>query len=403
MHLVNDSVRNKDNLLFWRLFFVILPILSLNRLISSVLPLSLILFLSLFEALLVHRIFKGYINYLWLAILLLILARTVYTQNAIKVDIAYIIGIIILVSIGASTKNLLSLYSRYNSVFCWIIMGSIIIHMVFPNSRLFGYDLSSYGGITGKTYYIVLCSFLICSYALLVSDNSNLRKILIISIALICVLMSGSRSNIITIPLAIVLSILLKTPNKKVLLRAIKICVILAFILAIICVLGERFQFETYLRLQDTIVRYISGKSITNGRNVIQERAWNLFSQKPVFGIGWMNFQVIGSGTSGIGSNAHNMYIQLLCEVGVVGFLMFCIAFFGELLSDIFFLRRNLFELGENEKGLVCNSIAYQIYFLLSSFLHATSYDVVYIILYFVFVCFVQGIKREHVHNTRRD
>lgn len=402
MHLVNDSVRNKDNLLFWRLFFVILPIVSLNRLISAVLPLFLILFLTLFEALLVHRIFKGYNYYLWLAILLLILARTVYTQNAIKVDIAYIIGIIILVSIGSSTKNLLSLYSRYNSVFCWIIMGSIIIHMLFPNSRLFGYDLSSYGGITGKTYYIVLCSFLICSYALLVSNN-NLRKILIISIALVCVLMSGSRSNIITIPIAIVLSILLKTPNKKVLLRTIKICFVLVIMLSIICILGERFKFETYLRVQDTIVRYISGKSITNGRNVIQERAWNLFFQKPVFGIGWMNFQVIGSGTSGIGSNAHNMYIQLLCEVGVVGFLMFIIAFFGDLLSDILFLRKNLFRLCENEKGLICHSIAYQIYFLLSSFLHATSYDAIYIILYFVFVSFGQGIKREYVHNTRRD
>lgn len=395
MHLGNDRTENKDDFLFWKLLFIFLPIVSLNRLISSVIPLSFILAITIFEALFVHRIFKRYVNYLWLVILLLILTRTAYTQNAIKVDIAFAIGIIILISVGTSKKSLTTIYSKYNSIFCWVIMISIIVHMLFPSLRIFGYDGKSYGGITGKTYYIVLCSFLICSFALLVSHYSTTKKAIIIGISLICVLMSGSRSNIVTIPFAIVLSILIKTPNKKIIIRTIKICLALVFVLAIICVVGEKFQLETYIRLQDSVIRYISGQSITNGRDVIQERAWNLFYQSPVFGIGWMNFQVIGSGINGIGSNAHNMYIQLLCELGVIGFLIFISAFVGELLSDIIFLRKNLFKLNENEMNVMCHSISYQIYYLISSFLHATSYDAVYIILYFVFLSFAHGVKRE--------
>ena len=55
--------------------------------------------------------------------------------------------------------------------------------------------------------------------------------------------------------------------------------------------------------------------------------AWNLFTQSPVLGIGWGNFtNVFGLGDPYFVADkvaAHNLYLQLLAETGVVGFLAF--------------------------------------------------------------------------------
>jgi O-antigen ligase len=55
--------------------------------------------------------------------------------------------------------------------------------------------------------------------------------------------------------------------------------------------------------------------------------AWDLFTQSPVMGVGWGNFTAIfGLGDPGFiadKAQAHNLYLQLLSETGVVGFLAF--------------------------------------------------------------------------------
>lgn len=56
---------------------------------------------------------------------------------------------------------------------------------------------------------------------------------------------------------------------------------------------------------------------------------WNLalenFRKHPITGIGWGNFGAIAERVYGKNIEAHNVYIQLLCETGIVGMGAFCL------------------------------------------------------------------------------
>lgn len=59
-------------------------------------------------------------------------------------------------------------------------------------------------------------------------------------------------------------------------------------------------------------------------RTVLYAEAWKQFTAHPVFGCGWRS--LIGS----MDHDAHNIYIQLLAETGIVGFLLFTgLIFYG--------------------------------------------------------------------------
>lgn len=73
-----------------------------------------------------------------------------------------------------------------------------------------------------------------------------------------------------------------------------------------------------------TVEKLLSGADITSGRTELYTLALSLFAQKPVFGIGWGQFanhvtqefrDVHGQDVA----NVHNIYLEFLCETGIVG------------------------------------------------------------------------------------
>ncbi len=62
---------------------------------------------------------------------------------------------------------------------------------------------------------------------------------------------------------------------------------------------------------------------LSNGRRVLWTLAFDAFMEKPVFGHGWHSFSEIAplSGNTHA-TNVHCVYLQLLCETGIVGFVI---------------------------------------------------------------------------------
>ena len=70
---------------------------------------------------------------------------------------------------------------------------------------------------------------------------------------------------------------------------------------------------------------HLQVKFAQNANILVSERfyfwgiAWRLFLTSPLFGIGWGKFADFGTDRI---FNVHNLYLQLLCETGVFGFLL---------------------------------------------------------------------------------
>lgn len=79
--------------------------------------------------------------------------------------------------------------------------------------------------------------------------------------------------------------------------------------------------------LDSTVTGLIEGEEITTGRSALYSYSWELFLDNPIQGIGWKEFINRSQGiiNSDQGSHPHNIYLQLLTELGLFGFLLFII------------------------------------------------------------------------------
>lgn len=64
-------------------------------------------------------------------------------------------------------------------------------------------------------------------------------------------------------------------------------------------------------------------EELGNGRLILWELAWQAFLENPWFGKGWGSFSKIAPKSGNVrATNVHCVYLQLLCETGIIGFLL---------------------------------------------------------------------------------
>ena len=126
----------------------------------------------------------------------------------------------------------------------------------------------------------------------------------------------------------------------------------------------------TLNRVFITIEAAMAGKDITSGRSVLYRHAWNLFLQHPILGIGWGNFRytVAGVVTENALFDVHNVYLQLLCECGIPGFLCLVIPMVYTFIRTVKALGQTaISRVDASWKALLGFSFLFQAYFLLFS------------------------------------
>jgi O-antigen ligase len=174
--------------------------------------------------------------------------------------------------------------------------------------------------------------------------------------------------------------------EKRIVSKSIKL---ISFILIALLLL---YYLSTFIpELQDTYNRFFDNSSddITSGRLQLWQFALQLFYAHPIIGTGWHSFPIIYRGYTGIDMEAHNVFIQLLSETGIVGFVFVLSMFIAMLrltFSIINKVRFGLINLPENYKQALFFSLTYQIFFLCYCITGNVLYDISTFISY-MFSC----------------
>ena len=107
-------------------------------------------------------------------------------------------------------------------------------------------------------------------------------------------------------------------PNQELeLKKAIQKILLIVLIIVIAVALVQHFLPQTNIDRLLNWNEYESG----SGRDIRWERAIQLFMQRPLFGWGW------GGYNTGVGA-IHNTFLTSLCDIGVIGTLLFVIPIF---------------------------------------------------------------------------
>lgn len=168
-----------------------------------------------------------------------------------------------------------------------------------------------------------------------------------------------------------------------------------ALLVVVIAVLGVVMLAAIVPGADSTLERFVelSEDETGNGRSYLYEYAWGMFCASPVFGNGWGAYSKLVATTS-LGSmyadlgfssmSAHNVYLQLLAETGIVGLAIFVVSAMATLVVS---MRRAHFHrttgaFGESFCLWACFGI--QIFFLIYCFSGNPLYDPQCYIPYFI-------------------
>lgn len=226
---------------------------------------------------------------------------------------------------------------------------SIFVSVIIPNFILsaigFLYDaniqgsiakelsLGIYSGYIGGKASAAYILNLGIAYALAKYSSNKLknRKYLLLTFMFIIAMMFTGKRMLLTIAIVMLLFSLFSDKDVKFILRGTFIIILFIAIVAVLITFipAAKITFERFMST-DTYEGL-------NGRENMWIAAFSMFKSKPLFGYGYGSYQSI----TGSIYEAHNSYLQLLGELGIVGCLIYGYIFISVLVKSVKNLRKN--------------------------------------------------------------
>jgi hypothetical protein len=226
-------------------------------------------------------------------------------------------------------------------------------------------------------------------------SKSKYNGIFLIIISFVALALTGKRAHLLFTCLSIVITYyrFFKKINLTIILR-------IGLAVAVILTLFLLFRNTRVLSQIDvTIERFLitddmDANEISTGRI---EHLWipaiDLFLTSPIIGIGWGEFYPLH------GNHVHNVYLQLLCETGIIGFAIFFIFFIRTLILTYQDLKK--VEMSAYKQYLSF-SLTMQLFFLMYCFTGNPLYDAVTCIPYFVSCAMTYSVHKSK-NTVHRD
>lgn len=226
---------------------------------------------------------------------------------------------------------------------------SIFVSVIIPNFILsaigFLYDaniqssiakelsLGIYSGYLGSKANAAYILNLGIAYTLAKYSSNKLknRKYLLLTFMFIIAMLFTGKRMLLAIAIVMLLFSLFSDKDVKFILRGTFIIILFIVIVAVFIMFipAAKITFERFMST-DTYEGL-------NGRKDMWLAAVSMFKNKPLFGYGYGSYQSI----TGSIYEAHNSYLQLLGELGIVGCLIYGYIFISILVKSVKNLRQN--------------------------------------------------------------
>jgi O-antigen ligase len=205
-------------------------------------------------------------------------------------------------------------------------------------------------------------------------------------------LLSNKRAHLLftAVSLYVMLCIIYKHNIKKILKQTV-----LAFFVSLAFLVIISFLRPEMLNILN---RFAEGG--LSGRETYWERAIGWFYENPILGIGWSQFQWRNAAFNwGNAMAAHNVYLQVLCETGIIGFAIYIFMVSSGLRLSIKKLI-HAHQINSQQETLLFYSVVVQIFYLLYSLTGNCLYDNT---LFFYVIAFGAGLQSEVREDTVGD
>lgn len=351
----------KDNITYLSLIFMLLSIFTLESFISSsfleILLSGIALLLMIFTYTFKQKnIYISKVEIMWFIFLVyftfnILLHReykTIYFLDVYifsfaslflllnKIDLEYYVKSFIII---LSCSLIYAMSGIFQYLYTDLYINSILFRFSSEeiNEIMRLYRNNHFTGFTNQTAY--LAGFIVLGIGVTViflsTVNKRTYKILLIAVLFILIyalILTGKRAHVLFTVVSLLITYLFSTDIKKFFNQIIKILLSLFVFLCLITIVFLNYtprsdsQFgKLFTIFSETVNRFSAGEDITSGRIYLYNYAINLFREHPIFGIGFRQFRELSAGILRLykGSHPHNIYIQLLTELGLVGLVLF--------------------------------------------------------------------------------
>lgn len=253
------------------------------------------------------------------------------------------------------------------------------IMVLFPEYKaelLYQFNHHQIAGITNhysKNVLYLASGLLIFVPSLLYKKDKKISDYILPSLNFIAILLTGKRSQIIYIIISLlILFIYLNREHKKKLI--IRLLSITFITIVSLFVVSRAFPsiLSSFERGYTTLT---SGNFLGQNRRNLYNLAITEFKNNPIIGIGWDNYKysyninVINKERDYM--NTHSIYLQILCEVGIIGTLYIIVILLWLLVTPFKDLKK-----GKSSNNYIMPFISYHIFFLLEGILGNSLYDI---------------------------
>lgn len=290
-----------------------------------------------------------------------------------------------------------SLYNLCLGLFPTAFSNAVRTAALSSGQRTRGFTTNS-----GHTAGFIVIAIMVVFAQIDISKCKTREKFLIVFL-FAALLLTGKRAHLLFIVITLALCYLLPVRGREKMRRYWNIFLFLS----VLCVLITTFwdyliTIPFFSRLKETIQGLMIGEDVSSARNSLFSWALHLFKEDPLTGIGWNMYRttVVGNATMATELDVHNIYLQLLCETGIIGFTLF-VSFFAVLWIQTKDAYVECIHSAKNENSVwrvtLRFSFMFQTFFLLYGLTGNPLYDQSWQIIYMFSLAIYMGYR--HVNK----